>query len=129
MADDADLLAAIKERIRGTRVNYIKSALFRVIHVDGAYGGVTPRGYIHASIYNERRPIPRVTKLEIDDATDRVTEANVRSKSGLAREVEADLIFDDRAAEEFATWLMTKVNEVRSLRAKAESGQQNAEPE
>jgi hypothetical protein len=41
--------------------NYIKSSGFRVIHVDGAIGSVTPRGLIHAALFSERMPTPRVT--------------------------------------------------------------------
>lgn len=41
------------------RFNYIKSAQFRVIHADGAIGGVTPNGFIHMALFNERAAIPR----------------------------------------------------------------------
>jgi hypothetical protein len=37
----------------------IKSRYFRSIHVDGAFGGVSPTGnYIRMAIFNEGQPIP-----------------------------------------------------------------------
>ena len=41
------------------RFHFIKAEQFRNIHVDGAHGGVTPKGLIQVAIYNERVPIPR----------------------------------------------------------------------
>ena len=32
---------------------------FREVHVDGAHGGVTPRGFINANFYSERFPVPK----------------------------------------------------------------------
>jgi hypothetical protein len=39
---------------------YIKSNLFRVIHADGAIGGVTPSGNLHLAFFSERPAIPRM---------------------------------------------------------------------
>ena len=40
-------------------IEYIKSQLFRVAHVDGAIGGPTPSGQIHLAMFSERPAIPR----------------------------------------------------------------------
>jgi hypothetical protein len=39
---------------------YIKSQLFRVIHSDGAIGGITPTGNVHVAFYSDRAAIPKV---------------------------------------------------------------------
>jgi hypothetical protein len=42
--------------------DYIKSNLFRVIPIDGAFGGLSPNGReIRMALFNERRPIPQKT--------------------------------------------------------------------
>lgn len=53
--------------VEGEKLNfhYIKSRHFRVIHADGAFGGVTAKGYIHFAFYNERGAIPRITEVNI----------------------------------------------------------------
>jgi len=39
--------------------DYIKSNLFRVVRVDGAHGGVSPKGSIQLAFFSERQPIPQ----------------------------------------------------------------------
>ena len=39
------------------------SSDFREIHVDGAYGGLTPRGLINLNFYAERAPIPKSSEF------------------------------------------------------------------
>ena len=51
---------------------YDKSRHFRVVHVDGAHGGLAPSGSademnITVSFYNERRPIPREEIVTVAD--------------------------------------------------------------
>jgi hypothetical protein len=75
------------------RFHYIKSRHFRVIHVDGAYGGVSGRGYIHAAVYNERSPIPVITEAQVLDGSRLGKEEPIEVKRHAVREVEADLLF------------------------------------
>ncbi|HEY9833200.1 MAG TPA: hypothetical protein V6D26_21790 [Stenomitos sp.] len=46
--------------------NYIKSNFFRVIHVDGVSGGVTPSSDLFINFYSERRSIPKKLVYELD---------------------------------------------------------------
>ena len=39
--------------------HFIKSQTYATYHVDGAYGGLTPRGLVSVALYNERFPIPK----------------------------------------------------------------------
>ena len=43
------------------RFHYLKSPHFMTVHVDGAIGGPTPRGLLHAAVYAERVAIPNST--------------------------------------------------------------------
>lgn len=85
--------------------NYIKSQFYRVIHVDGAIGGITPRGLIHCSIYSERAAIPRVAKHPLNADGSLGDMEVIESREGVAREMEADLLLDRRAARELRDWL------------------------
>lgn len=92
--------------------HYIKANDFRVVHVDGAIGGITPRGLIHAAIYNERAAIPQtvVNSLNTDGLVGEVMEVNV--KPGIVREMQVDLLLDRDAAESLRIWLGEKVAEL-----------------
>lgn len=96
---------------RSVRYNYIKSGHFRVIHVDGAYGGLTGHGFIHAAVYSERPTIPQVTEAEfVEGGT--LTEHPVEKKDGMVREVEADLVMSLETAKALREWLDDKIGQL-----------------
>jgi hypothetical protein len=107
------------------RVEYVKSNLFRVSHVDGAFGGTSPRLELFISFYSERFPIPKVLTYEVSPAGMPGEEviAERESKSGIIREVEAGVILDLPAARAFAVWLNDKVAELERAREAAFAAQ------
>ena len=93
------------------RFHYIKSNGFRVVHMDGAHGGITPRGTIFAAIYSERAPIPEMTVHTIS-AEGTISEENRderKAKEGMVREVEIGLMMDLSAAQSLHQWLGEKI--------------------
>ena len=94
----------------------LKSNYFRVVHADGAWGGITPRGLIAYSFYNERGAIPRQTQATLT-STDGVSfaaagpEQVVDGRDGVVRELEVEVIMDFAAAQEFHKWLGEKLAE------------------
>ncbi len=48
-------MAADKDRIK---FHYLKSCDFKVVHVDGVFGGLTPSGDIFVTVFNQRPPLP-----------------------------------------------------------------------
>lgn len=105
-------------RARGTvTFHYIKSNQFRVIHVDGALGGVTPRLAIQMALFSERIPIPQQAVHEIDPATNALSDPPVDlvSKTGLVREVEVEAILDLSAARALAAWLRDNIERLETM--------------
>jgi hypothetical protein len=100
--------------------NYIKGSFFRVIHVDGAIGGITPRGLIHCSIYSERVAIPRVTRQPVNADGLLGDQEVIESREGVVREMEVDLIFDERTAKELRDWLERRLENLANLKKEAE---------
>lgn len=91
---------------------YEKAHAFRVIHVDGAYGGVTPGGrHLAMSLYSERRPIPQLQEFVV--GTDGALEQPARTtriKPGIFREVEVCAIMDLAVARSLYNWLGAWIN-------------------
>jgi hypothetical protein len=106
--------------------DYIKGNLFRVIHVDGAIGSITPQAMIHAALYSERPAIPQrlVHWLNPDGSLGERIEEETATRGAVVRELEADLMMSVGVAESLANWLMTLVREHRSL-AKATAAQES----
>src|SRR4051812_31841440 len=72
----------------------IKSNWFRVIHADGAIGGVGPQANIHMALYSERRAIPTkiVHVLENSQQLGPEVRSKRQGRAGMVREVEVDVV-------------------------------------
>lgn len=90
---------------------------FREVHVDGAHGGVTPRGFINANFYSERFPIPKSNILEFDEKTNKFINSSLGkgSKEGIIRHFEFGIYMDLKTAKEFHKFLGDKINELEKL--------------
>ena len=102
------------------RFSYIKSNFFRVLHVDGAIGGVTPQGFIHCALYNERQAIPQITEHELIDNKLGGDATRTEGRVGFVREVEADLIISRNVAGELRDWLTRQIEMLDKLKKEAE---------
>ncbi|MCH8253928.1 MAG: hypothetical protein IID06_01115 [Gemmatimonadetes bacterium] len=94
--------------------HFIKSNLFRVVHADGAHGGVTPQGFIQMNFYSERFPIPRETHHRLEKNLPEIREERVARK-GAVREVEVGVIMNASAATNLVKWLNTKIRLLKSI--------------
>jgi len=47
------------------KIHYHKANFFRVVHVDGVFGGITPSRNIFVSLYNQRTPLPDAHKAAV----------------------------------------------------------------
>lgn len=102
-------------------VNYCKSPQYRTIHVDGAFGGVTPMGRtISIAFFSERNSLPDTVYVPImadEDGSPRISMGNDRDRDnarpGIMREVEANIILDLEAAEQLKEWLAVRVEKLK----------------
>lgn len=106
------------------KFHYIKSPHFRVIHVDGAIGGITPAKNIHISLYSERAAIPQIItqKLNPDGSLgDKVSESG---KEGMVREMDVDVIVSLSAARSLRDWLDQTIHSLEEVQASSGDKQQ-----
>lgn len=103
--------------------HFIKSSQFRVIHADGAWGGLTPRGLIEMNFYSERSAIPReITHPVTDESTLGPEIAELRvTKQGIVREVDVGVIMDLAAAQALRKWLDDKIGTLEKLKKAKEA--------
>lgn len=99
--------------------HHIKSNAFRTIHVDGAFGGVSPRGsLINMTLFNERWPVPTqmTHTIDKDGAVGEELKERRATRCGVVRELEANLVFDIDTARQLANWLLEKIRLAESAR-------------
>jgi hypothetical protein len=101
------------------KFHYIKGNFFRVVHVDGVFGGLSPTGEISASLFSQRPPIPQLTVQALKSKNELGEEivAERVSKDGLVREMEVSLVLSPQVAEALAKWLMERVEQHKKLTA------------
>src|SRR6266700_8184863 len=98
--------------------HFEKSNFFRVVHVDGAFGGISPGSQtIHISVYSERQPIPKkiVQKIQHGELGEEIPEKRV-GRSGIFRELETDLVMSADVAIALRAWLDQRINELQQTR-------------
>jgi hypothetical protein len=94
---------------------YVKSNFFRVIHADGAWGGVSPKGSIHMSFYNERAALPDSSKLIFSKTGELVGSEQYHASSRIVRELECDLIVDFGTARQLRDWLSETITKIEGM--------------
>ena len=107
------------------RFHYIKANGFRVIHIDGAHGGITPRGAIFAALYSERSPIPETTTHPIaeDGTLGEENKEDRKAREGIVREVEVGIMMDLGSAEAFHQWLGNHIKTLKGFQEDAKNKQ------
>jgi hypothetical protein len=106
---------------REVRFHYIKSKQYRVIHVSGAHGGLTPDGRgIHIAFFSERVPISQeeTYTLHPDGQLGELKEKTVRN--GLVREVEASAMINLDRAKSLHAWLGKNIEKAEQIAAERE---------
>jgi len=99
------------------RVHMLKSPGYREVHADGAFGGVTPKGLIHFSLYSERGPIPREMVYSVEGDTLREHLDMRVSREGIVRQLQVGVYLDVRTAEALRDWLTARIDEVREAQS------------
>ena len=93
-------------------IKYQRSAQFRVIHCDGAFGGFTPKRLLGMSLYAERNNLPDKSVLNVDDEG-MLRERLVFSKREIIRQVEATVLLSVDDAESLGSWILEQVKQAR----------------
>ena len=98
--------------------HYLKAPDFRSVHIDGAIGGLTSKGFLHMALFAERSAIPRKVAYNVlpgGKLGDEI-EGSRESKQGIIREMEIDLIMNEETAIELRIWLDQNLEEFEKRR-------------
>jgi len=106
-----------EEKPRPTEMDfhYVKISSYRVHHVDGIFGGLTPRRNIHAEIFVERKPTPTRIRFAVEESGELGDEIEREGKNGFVREIECGLVMDIHTAKSFRDWLDSKIQELEKI--------------
>lgn len=89
---------------------------FRQVHVDGAFGGISPKGLLNLNFFSERFAIPKQTEYVIkeDNSLDKIKDSD-DSKEGVIREYEFGVLLNLEAAKRLEVLLQETIKELEKL--------------
>lgn len=122
MANENDKPIPATASVSGGRISfdYVKGNFFRVIHVDGAIGGITPGADgLHFSLFSERAAIPLRVTHEVENGH-LGKEVDRQVRDAVIREVEVTVTMDVGTAVSFHKWLTEKIEELKKVRTMVE---------
>ena len=105
-------------------VRFERAAQFRTIHVEGAWGGVTPGGGIAVNVYHDQSPLPSSLTFTLTGGGK--TSHEPTGGTDIVRVVETELRMTPDVARTLATWLAGKADDADRLVVAARADQEAA---
>ncbi len=98
-----------------------------MIHADGVWGGLGPRGDLHLSFFSERLAIPRQLELRVDEKGQPHEDHSKRVvRCDVVREIECDVVMSIDNAVAFRDWLNEKIAKANEIRRPEKEESDNA---
>jgi len=97
---------------------YIFTYDYNPVYINGAHGGISPRGELVMNFYLERQPLPNAISHEITPAGSIGPETEVEPSNlgrSLVRQVTNGVVVNYQTARELHYWLGEKVKEMEAL--------------
>ena len=97
---------------------YIFTYDYNPVYINGAHGGVSPRGELVMNFYLERQPLPNAISHEITPAGSIGQETQVEPTDlgrSLVRQVINGVVVNYQTARELHYWLGEKVKEMEAM--------------
>ena len=97
---------------------YIFTYDYNPVYINGAHGGISPRGELVINFYLERQPLPNAISHEITPAGSIGPETSVDPSDlgrSLVRQVTNGVVVNYQTARELHFWLGEKLKEMEAL--------------
>ena len=98
---------------------FTESQHHRVIHVDGAWGGITGQGLIHMDLFSEYKSPPDSVRVQLEDGKLPKELTRIGGEE-ITREREVTAMLNLRTAVAIRGWLNQKIDELAALSEEAE---------
>ena len=104
------------------QAQFVKSNFYRVVHADGAFGGLTASGHIRMAIYSEAQRLPDVITYSLTPGQGlaEVSRDPQLTARDMTRELEVDIVMTVDVARTVRDWLDGKVKELEALQHQTE---------
>jgi hypothetical protein len=115
------------EEQRTASFEFATSPAYRVVHVDGVWGGITPHGLIQMALFSDRKPFPSRVDYQRGDGGVLEEVRREQTDAAFEREIEVSGMLSVGVAKSLAAWLEERVAEIEAIHATAVEEQQETE--
>ncbi|AQQ70701.1 hypothetical protein SMSP2_01059 [Limihaloglobus sulfuriphilus] len=109
------------EKPKSLKFQYLKADTYVTYHVDGVFGGITPKGMVHMDVFTEKFPTPSCVSHELTGEGKLGKEIDRVVRDGVIRELQAGMVMDLMTARQLRDWLSAKIDEAVKRRKPPES--------
>lgn len=109
---------AQEKKVETITFKYKRARDYRVIAVNGAYGGPLPTGEIKADFFIEFREAPDTERFELRNNKIGPLIKQEPSEEPWIRELQIGLVFSKNTAKSIANWLLEKVKKAEEQEVK-----------
>lgn len=114
-------------KLRKLQISYKESPHYRVVHANGAYGGVSPLGELVMALYSERMQFPDRAVIRFD-SNGIPSPEEFQIEQGVVREIEVGVMLDLKSAKSLAEWLEQKIAVLERISKSSEVSEESREP-
>ena len=104
-----------RKRPERIRFDYVRSPFFRVVHSNGAWGGITPRQELSVTFYSERESPPRQITHQVTPQGGLGREVSREGTNGIQREYEVEVLMSMEEAVNLHRWIGDKIDTWRKV--------------
>ena len=104
-----------KKRPERISFDFVRSPFFRVVHANGAWGGITPHQELSITIFSERRSLPRKVTHQVTSEGEIGPEISRDAPDSIQRECEVEVLMSMSEAVSLHQWIGTKIEEWRKI--------------
>jgi len=118
MNDVSDTLAKMEtieseqELCKKVKFVFKKSEGYQIHYVNGAFGGITPRGDILYHLFFEHRDLPMEEEMTIEEDKTLKPQEKDLDDIEITRDLKVGIIMTPKQAENLANWLLSRVDEI-----------------
>jgi hypothetical protein len=113
------------------KLHHKKSGFFRVVHADGAWGGVNNIGIVNLTFYSEHPAIPTSVTYPLDAAGNAINTPTIVGDEGMHREMEISVALALPAALQVRatldSFIKLAVEEMNKLKQQADNAVKQTE--
>lgn len=113
-------LSKKKEKQQEVRFVFKEADDFKLVHINGVWGGVSPRGELVCNFFFEHTQVPE-EEIRFVDEEGALTEKSKRkpSKPIVVRELRVGISMAKEQAVSVANWMLEKVKEFKQFQVEA----------